>query len=90
MDIVDCEVAPVSACCFFYQQWQFDLDAEPGGHCNIYLFVHMGVHHVLKQMLDNESDIKANVVPYMKKEKATSQITNKIISTTNKVVEFIV
>ena len=49
MDTVDCDVVPMSACHLLLgRPWQFDLDATHGGRSNNYLFVHKGVHHVLK------------------------------------------
>ena len=53
--------------------WQFDLDVTHGGRSNTYSFVHKGVHHVLKLMLD--SAIKAEVfAPVKVKKKATENI----------------
>jgi len=53
--------------------WQFDLDATHDGRSNTYSFVHKGVHHVLKPMLD--SAIKAEVfAPVKVKKKAVENI----------------
>ena len=52
MDTVDCDVVPMSACHLLLgRPWQFDLDATHGGHFNNYLFVHKGVHHVLRPIV---------------------------------------
>jgi hypothetical protein len=49
--MVDCDVAPLSACHLLLgQPWQFDLDA--GGRSNTYSSVHKGMSHVLKPPMD--------------------------------------
>jgi len=55
--------------------WQFDLDATHGGRSNNYLFVHKGVHHVLKPMPD--SAIKAEVFATSKVKKKAATIATK-------------
>jgi len=73
MDTVDCDVVPMSACHLLLgRPWQFDLDATHGGRSNNYSFVHKGVHHVLKPML--ESTIKAEVFAYVKVKKNAENI----------------
>jgi hypothetical protein len=68
VDTVDCDVAPMSACHLLLgRPWQFDLDATHSGRSNNYAFVHKGVHHVLKPML--ESAITAEVFASVKKKK---------------------
>jgi hypothetical protein len=67
VDTVDCDVAPLSACHLLLgRPWQFDLDATHGGRSNSYSFVHKGILHVLKPML--ESAIKAEVFAPVKKK----------------------
>jgi hypothetical protein len=76
VDIVDCTVAPLSACHLLLRRpWQFDLDATHNGHSNKYSFVHKGVHHVLTQMKEN--DIKAEVFAHIKKKKDAIENTSK-------------
>jgi hypothetical protein len=68
VDTVDCDVAPMSACHLLLgRPWQYDLDATHGGRSNSYLFVHKGVHHVLKPM--QESTIKSEVFASIRKNK---------------------
>jgi hypothetical protein len=75
VDTVDCDVAPLSACHLLLgRPWQFDLDATHGGRSNSYSFMHKGIHHVLKPMLD--SAIKAEVfAPVKAKKKGHSPIS---------------
>jgi hypothetical protein len=47
--------------------WQFDLDATHSGHYNCYSFMHKGVRHVIKPML--ESTIKAEIFATIKVKK---------------------
>jgi hypothetical protein len=76
IDTVDCDVVPLSACHLLLgRSWQFDLDATHGGRCNDYLFVHKGVHHVLKPMPD--SAIKAEVFATVKVKKNATASTPK-------------
>jgi len=76
MDTVDCDVVPMSACHLLLgRPWQFDLDATHGGRSNNYLFVHKGVHHVLKPM--PVSAIKAEVFATSKVKKKVAAITPK-------------
>jgi hypothetical protein len=73
---VDCDVAPLSACHLLLgRPWQFDLDAIHGGRSNNYSFVHKGVHHVLKPMLD--SAIKVEVFSNVRVKKKVAEITPK-------------
>ena len=68
VDIVDCDVAPLSACHLLLgQPWQFDLDATHSGRSNNYSFMHKGIQHVLKPVSD--SAIKAKVFATVKKKK---------------------
>ena len=68
VDIVDCDVAPLSACHLLLgRPWQFDLDAAHGGRSNNYSFMHKGIQHVLKPVSD--SAIKAKVFATVKKKK---------------------
>jgi hypothetical protein len=55
--------------------WQFDLDATHSGRSNKYLFVHKGVHHVLKLMKEN--DVKVEVFAHIKKMKDVIGNTSK-------------
>jgi len=55
--------------------WQFDLDPTHGGHSNHYSFVHKGVHHVLKPMLDNA--IKTEVFATVNVKKKAAEIAPK-------------
>ena len=56
MDTVDCDVLKMSACRLLLgRPWQFDLDATHGDCSNNYLFMHKGVHHVLKPMPDGST-----------------------------------
>lgn len=67
IDTVDCDVAPLSACHLFLgRPWQYDLNATHSGRLNSYSFVHKGVHHVLRPMLENA--IKAEVFAHIKKK----------------------
>jgi hypothetical protein len=68
VDTVDCDVAQVSACHLLLgRPWQFDLDATHEGCSNTYLFVHKGVSHGLKSMM--EIAIKAEEFPAVFKKK---------------------
>jgi len=68
VDIVDCDVAPLSACHLLLgRPWQFDLDATHSGRSNNYSFMHKGIQHVLKPVSD--SAIKAKVFATVKKKK---------------------
>jgi hypothetical protein len=65
VDMVDCNVAPLTACHLLLDPpWQFDNDTTHGGCSNCYSFVHKGIHHVFKQML--ESGIKFEISYYYK------------------------
>ena len=76
VDSVDCDVAPMSACHLLLgRPWQFDLDATHGGRSNNYSFMHKGVHHVLKPMLDNA--IYAEVFSSTKVKKKAAEIIPK-------------
>jgi hypothetical protein len=76
VDTVDCDVAPMSACHLLLgRPWQFDLDATHSGRSNNYLFMHKGIHHVLKPML--ESTIKAEVFAPVKVKKKSAAIIPK-------------
>jgi hypothetical protein len=76
VDTVDCDIAPMSACHLLLgRPWQFDLDATHGGRSNNYSFVHKGVHHVLKPML--ESAIRVDVFATLKVKKKVADITPK-------------
>jgi hypothetical protein len=76
IDTVDCDIAPLSACHLLLgRPWQFDLDATHGGRSNCYSFVHKGIRHVLKPML--ESAIKAVVFAPVKKKYDASKLTPK-------------
>jgi hypothetical protein len=55
--------------------WQFDLDATHSGRSNTYSFVHKGVQHVLKPML--ESVIKAEIFAPSRVKKRFAEITPK-------------
>jgi hypothetical protein len=80
IDTVDCDIAPVSACHLWLgRSWQFDLDATHSGHSNTYSFVHKGVQHVLKPML--ESAIKAEIFGPSKVKKRFAEITPKLRTT---------
>jgi hypothetical protein len=71
IDTVDCDVAPLSACHLLLgQPWKFDLDATHGGHSNCHSFVHKGIHHVFKPML--ESGIKSEVFAPAEKKYLTA------------------
>jgi hypothetical protein len=71
INMMDCDVAPLSACHLLLgRPWQFDLDATQGGHSNCYSFVHKGIHHVFKPML--ESGIKSEVFTPVKKKYQTA------------------
>ena len=76
VDSVDCNVAPMSVCHLLLgRPWQFDLDATHGGRSNNYSFVHKGIHHVLKPML--ESAIKVEVFASVRKKKDDAASTPK-------------
>jgi hypothetical protein len=63
--------APLIACHLLLgRPWQFDLDATHGGRSNCYSFVHKGIHHVFKPML--ESGIKSKVFAPVKKKYHTA------------------
>jgi hypothetical protein len=58
IDTVDYDVAPLSACHLLLgQPWQFDLDATHGGCSNTYLFMHKGMSHVLKPMMETAIEV---------------------------------
>jgi hypothetical protein len=64
---IDCDVAPLSACHLLLgRSWQFDLDATHGGHSDGYSFMHKGIQHVVKPMI--ESAIKADSFAHVKKK----------------------
>jgi hypothetical protein len=68
IDTVDCDIAPLSAWHLLLgRPWQFDLDATHGGHSNTYSFVHKGMSHVLKPMM--ETAIKVDIFPAVRKKK---------------------
>jgi hypothetical protein len=68
IDTVDCNVAPLSTCHLLLgQPWQFDLDATHGGRSNTYSFVHKGMSHMLKSMM--ETAIKVDIFPVVRKKK---------------------
>jgi hypothetical protein len=80
IDTVDCDVAPLSACHLLLgRPWQFDLDATHGGRSNCYSFVHKGIHHVFKPML--ESGIKSEVFALVKKKYQTATSKPKLRTT---------
>jgi hypothetical protein len=63
--------APLIACHLLLgRPWQVDLDATHGGHSNCYSFVHKGIPHVFKPML--ESGIKSKVFAPVKKKYRTA------------------
>jgi hypothetical protein len=67
IDMVDCDVAPLSTCHLLLgQPWQFDLYATHNGRSNTYSFMHKGMSHVLKPMM--ETTIKVDIFPTMRKE----------------------
>jgi hypothetical protein len=67
VDMVDCNVAPLSACHLLLgRPCHFDLDGTYGGCSNCYSFVHKGIHHAFKLML--ESGIKSEVFAPVKKK----------------------
>jgi hypothetical protein len=71
VDTVDCNVAPLSACHLLLgRPWQFNHDATHGGCSNCYSFVHKGIHHVFKPML--ESGIKSEAFAPVKKKYHTA------------------
>jgi hypothetical protein len=68
VDIVSCDVTPLSAChLLLTRPWWFDLNATHGGRSNNYSFAQKGVHHVLKPM--PESAIKVDIFPALRKRK---------------------
>jgi len=76
VDAVDYDVVKMSACHLLLgRPWQFDLDATHTGCSNNYSFVHEGVGHVLKPML--ESAIKTEVFPKGQSKKRAAEITPK-------------
>jgi hypothetical protein len=76
VDILNCDVAPLSAYHLLLDRpWQFDLDATHGCCSNCYSFVHKGIHHVFKPML--ESGIKSEVFAPVKKKYKTATIKQK-------------
>jgi hypothetical protein len=77
VDTVDCNVAPLSVCHLLLgQPWQFDIYATHGGCFNCYLFVHKGIHHVFKPML--EGGIKSEVFAPVKKKYHTASCNPKL------------
>ena len=76
IETVDCDVAPLSACHLLLgRPWQFDLDATHSDRSNNYSFVHKGVNHVLKPMLDSAT--KAEIFPSLKVKKKATEISPK-------------
>nr|AAP44593.1 putative gag-pol polyprotein [Oryza sativa Japonica Group] len=76
VDKVDCDVVPMNACHLLLgRPWQFDLHATHEGRTNHYSFIHRGVKHVLKPMLD--SAIKSMVFSAVKNKKEPCQINPK-------------
>jgi hypothetical protein len=67
IDTVDYDVALLSACHLLLRRpCQFDLDATHTGRSNRYSFMHKGIQHVLKLMI--ESAIKAEAFAPVKKK----------------------
>jgi hypothetical protein len=59
VNTMDYDVAPLSACNLLLgRPWQFDLDATHGCHSNCYSFVHKGIHHVFKSMLESVLNLR--------------------------------
>jgi hypothetical protein len=70
MDTIGCDVAAMSACHLLLgRPWQFDLDATHGGRSNTYSFLHKGMSHVLKPMM--ETAIKVDIFPAVRKKRKT-------------------
>jgi hypothetical protein len=77
IDMVDCDVAPLSACHLLLgRSWQFDRDATHGGHFYSYSFMHKGIQHVLKLMI--ESAIKAEAFAAIKRKFHATTIKAKL------------
>jgi hypothetical protein len=67
IDTMDYDVAPLCVCHLLLGRlWQFDLDATHGGRSNSYSFMHKGIQHVLKPVI--ESAIKAEAIAPVKKK----------------------
>jgi hypothetical protein len=81
VEIVDCDVAPLSAYHLLLgRPWQFDLDATHGGCSNNYSFAHKGLQHVLKPM--PESAIKVDIFPVVRKRKKDPPMDTPKLRTT--------
>jgi hypothetical protein len=62
IDKVECDVVPMNVCHLLLgRPWEYDLNATYEGRSNHYSFVHKGMHHLLKPML--ECAINAEVFP---------------------------
>jgi hypothetical protein len=73
---VECDVVPMDVCHLLLgRPWEYDLNATHEGCFNHYSFVHKGLHHVLKPML--ECAINAEVFPTITKKKKNSDISPK-------------
>jgi hypothetical protein len=67
IDKVECDIVPMDVCHLVLgRPWEYDLNATHEGRYNHYSFVHKGLHHVLKPML--ECAINAEVFPTITKE----------------------
>jgi hypothetical protein len=67
MDTIDCDVVAMSVCHLLLgRPWQFDLDATHSGRSNTYSFLHKGMSHVLKPMM--ETAIKVDIFPAVRKK----------------------
>jgi hypothetical protein len=76
IDKVECDVVPMDVCCLLLERsWEYDLNATHEGCSNHYSFVHKGLHHVLKLML--ECAINVEVFPTITKKKKNSDISPK-------------
>jgi hypothetical protein len=76
VNLVDCDVAPVSACHLLLgHSCQFDMDATHGGLSNNYSFVHKGLPYVLKPI--KTSTIKAESFPILSKKKHVPTLNPK-------------
>jgi hypothetical protein len=66
--MVDCDVAPLSACHLLLgQPWQFDLDATHHSRSNTYSFIRKCMSHMLKPMM--KTAIKVDIFPAVRKKK---------------------
>jgi hypothetical protein len=76
IDKVEYDVVPMDVCHLLLGiPWAYDLNATYEGCSNHYSFVHKGMHHVLKPML--ECAINVEVFPTITKKKKNSNISTK-------------